>query len=145
MARMVQRPTKYTPEEWHRSNHLNYSSAEHERRSAEIIRDESERLKHEVHVRTIKTQSDVNKKLDQRIEDLNFWKSEIDRLHGETEDEIGELLRYKDRLEKALEATHLPLHVAKQCLGNREERTQIDLVHDDVEIQLIKVSINTFF
>ena len=145
MARLVQLPTKYTPEEWHRSNHMNYSNAERERKSAEMIRDESNRLKHEIHVTTIKTQSDVNKKLDQRIQDITFWKSELDRLHGETEDEINELLRYKDRLEKALDATQLPLNVAKQCLGNREERTQIDLVHDDVEIQLIKVTAHIIF
>ena len=145
MARLVQLPTKYTPEEWHRSNHMNYSNAERERKSAEMIRDESNRLKHEIHVTTIKTQSDVNKKLDQRIQDITFWKSELDRLHGETEDEINELLRYKDRLEKALDATQLPLNVAKQCLGNREERTQIDLVHDDVEIQLIKVTAHIMF
>ncbi|XP_065054990.1 tektin-1-like [Rhopilema esculentum] len=138
MARLVQHPTKYTPEEWHRSNHLNYNSAERERKSAEMIRDESNRLKHEVHITTIKTQSDVNKKLDQRIQDINFWKSEIDRLHGETDDEINALIQYKERLEKALDGTQLPLHVAKQCLANRNERLQIDLVHDDVEIQLIK-------
>ena len=141
MARLLQRPTKYTPEEWHRSNHMNYNSAERERQSAEVIRDESNRLKHEINITTIKTQSDVNKKLDQRLQDITFWKSELDRLHGESEDEINELLRYKERLEKALDATQLPLHVAKQCLGNREERVQIDLVHDDVEIQLLKVAI----
>ncbi len=106
-----------------------------------MIRDESARLKHETHMTTIKTQSDVNKKLDQRIHDVNFWKSELDRLHGETDDEINTLLQYKDRLEKALEATQLPLHVSKQCLVNREQRSKIDLVHDDVEIQLLKVSI----
>ena len=145
MARLVQRPTKYTPEEWHRSNHSNYNTAERERRSAEVIRDESDRLKHEVHITTIKTQSDVNKKLDQRIQYITFWKSELDRLHGETEDEINELLRYKERLEKALDATLLPLNVAKQCLGNREERINIDLVHDDAEIQLIKVYSVSFY
>eukprot|EP00112_Aurelia_sp_Birch-Aquarium-sp1_P006557 Seg1721.4 transcript_id=Seg1721.4/GoldUCD/mRNA.D3Y31 product=Tektin-1 protein_id=Seg1721.4/GoldUCD/D3Y31 len=138
MARLVQNPTKYTPEEWHRSNHINYNSAERERKTAEMIRDESARLKHEVHITTIKTQSDVNKKLDQRITDVKFWKSELDRLHGETDDEINTLLHYKDRLERALDATQLPLQVAKQCLANREERVAIDLVHDDVEIQLLK-------
>ena len=109
-----------------------------------MIRDESDRLKHEIHVTTIKTQSDVNKKLDQRINDITFWKSELDRLHGETDDEINELLQYKDRLEKALDATQLPLRVAKHCLGNREDRVQIDLVHDDVEIQLLKVNTDFF-
>ncbi len=139
MARLVQHPTKYTPEEWHRSNHLNYNQAERERKTAEMIRDESARLKLETHITTMKTQSDVNKKLDQRINDVSYWKSELDRLHGETDDEINTLLEYKDRLEKALEATQLPLQISKQCLMNREQRSKIDLVHDDVEIQLLKV------
>eukprot|EP00794_Sanderia_malayensis_P014263 gene14263-15750_t len=138
MARLVQHPTKYTPEDWHRSNKINYSQAERERRTAEMIRDESARLRQETHITTLKTQSDVNKKLDQRILDVDFWKSELDRLHGETDDEINTLLQYKDRLEKALDATQVPIQISQQCLKNREERSKIDLVHDDVEIQLMK-------
>ena len=139
MARLVQPPPKYTPEEWHRSNHLNYNSAERERKLAEMIRDESARLCHETHVTTVKTQNDVNKKLDQRINDINFWKSELDQQHAETDDEINMMLKYKERLERALAATETPLLVSRECLVNRESRVKIDLVHDDVEIQLLKV------
>ena len=78
MARLVQPPPKYTPEEWHASNHLQYFNAERERAAAERLRDESFRLAHETEVRTTQTQMDVNKKLEQRITDIGFWKSELD-------------------------------------------------------------------
>ena len=122
-----------------RSNHLNYKKSEQERKVGEMIRDESARLSNETHITTMKTQSDVNKKLEQRLNDINFWKSELDRQYQETEDEVKKMLEYKQRLEVALQATQIPLHIAKECLHNREKRMSIDLVHDDVEIQLLKV------
>jgi len=106
--------------------------------NSEIIRDESARLANETHITTMKTQSDVNKKIEQRLNDINFWKSELDRQYQETEDEIQKMLEYKERLEVALAATQLPLHISTECLQNRERRIEIDLVHDDVEIQLLK-------
>lgn len=139
MARLVQLPPKYTPEEWHASNHLQYFNAEHERAAAERLRDESFRLAHETEVRTRQTQLDVNKKLDQRITDINFWKAELDQKQEETEDEISTMLQFKARLEKALGDTELPLMIAQQCLANRERRMKVDLVHDNVEMQLQKV------
>lgn len=139
MAKLLEAPTKYTPNEWHRSNHLNYAKSEGERKTGEMIRDESVRLAHETHMTTMKTQNDVNKKIGQRLNDLQFWKSEVDRQYQETDDEIQQLINYKSRLEVALAATDIPLHIAKECLQNREKRISIDLVHDDVEVQLLKV------
>ena len=46
---------------------------------------------------------------------------------------------HKRVLEKALMDTQNPLHVAEECLLHREKRRGIDMVHDDVEKQLIKV------
>ncbi|KAK2574445.1 Tektin-1 [Acropora cervicornis] len=138
MARLVQPPPKYTPEEWHASNHLQYFNAERERAAAERLRDESFRLAHETEVRTRQTQLDVNKKLDQRITDINFWKSELDQKQEDTVNEITMMLQFKARLERALADTELPLMIAQQCLANREKRMKVDLVHDNVEMQLLK-------
>ena len=139
MARLVQRPPKYLPEEWKHSNKLKYSSAEQERRSAERIRDETNRLVVETDQTTTRTQSDVNKKLDQRFTDVNYWKAELDRQHAESNDEIESLLQFKARLEQAIVDTEIPSKVAADCLVIREERDKIDNVHDDVEVQLLKV------
>ena len=139
MAKLIEAPTKYTQKEWNLSNHLNYEKSEKERKTGEMIRDESARLAHETHITTLKTQNDVNKKIEQRLNDISFWKSELDRQYKETEDEIKRMLEYKNRLEVALNATEIPLHIAKECLQNRQKRMSIDLVHDDVEVQLLKV------
>jgi len=44
----------------------------------------------------------------------------------------------KKQLEQAHVATQLPFEVATTCLKHREGRLSIDLVHDDVEVQLLK-------
>ena len=43
-------------------------------------------------------------------------------------------------LEHAIQATEIPTHIARDCLGNRQRRIDTDLVQDDAENQLLKVS-----
>lgn len=43
-------------------------------------------------------------------------------------------------MEKALSDTKTPLTIAEECLMQREGRSGIDLVHDNVERSLTKVS-----
>lgn len=140
MARLVERPPKYLPEEWRHSNKIQYSSAEKERTIAERIRDESNRLVQETDQSTAKTQADVDKKLSQRLIDVSYWKSELDRQHAETCSEIDSLLNFKARLDQAIANTQIPLKVVMDCLTAREGRVKIDNVHDDVEVQMLKVS-----
>ena len=42
-------------------------------------------------------------------------------------------------LELALHETSSPLSIAEECLTQRENRTGVDRVHDDVELALTKV------
>ena len=79
MAQLVNAPTKYSTFEWHKSNNKNYSSAETERASAERLQSESKRLTDETDEITRFTQEDVNKKLAQRLRELNFWKDEVSK------------------------------------------------------------------
>ncbi|KAL5015859.1 hypothetical protein ScPMuIL_005448 [Solemya velum] len=138
MAKLVQPPRRFRHQEWTTSNLTNYANAEVERAIAERLVEESKRLSTETEKRTEKTQRDVNKKFQQRLDDIRYWKKELDdKLDGITT-EIDSLLAFKTRVEKALEATAEPLHIAQQCLANRERRVQIDLVHDDVQRELIK-------
>lgn len=138
MAKLVQPPTRFTHQDWKTSNLTKYANAEVERAASERLVEESKRLSDETEKRTEKTQRDVNKKFQQRIDDIKYWKQELDdKLNGLCI-EIDNLLAFKTRVEKALEATAEPLHIAKQCLANREKRRAIDLVHDDVQKQLLK-------
>lgn len=138
MAKVVTGPQRYTHPEWTTSNLTKYSNAEVERAAAERLVDESKRLADETEKRTEKTQRDVNKKFDQRLDDVKYWKKELDDKLNGISVEIDNLIAFKTRVEKALEATSEPLHIARQCLANREKRAAIDLVHDDVQKQLIK-------
>jgi len=52
--------------------------------------------------------------------------------------EIENLKEYKRTCEKALADTANPLHIAEECLMNREKRQGIDLVNDDVEKSLVR-------
>lgn len=63
MAKLVTAPTRYTHEDWSRSNLTKYANADVERQQAERLIAESDRLKGETARRTEKTQEDVNKKL----------------------------------------------------------------------------------
>ncbi|XP_067866103.1 tektin-1 [Heterodontus francisci] len=138
MAKLVQTRTKFLPQEWHFSNKSRYNNAEVQRSRSERLVLESERLVDEIENTTRKTQRDVNKKLDQRIEEVTYWEKELNTKLDELSDETELLLGQKTRLEKALDSYYTLLCIAQQCLLNREKRVGIDLVHDEVERELLK-------
>uniref|UniRef100_H2Y543 Tektin n=1 Tax=Ciona savignyi TaxID=51511 RepID=H2Y543_CIOSA len=138
MAKLVQAPPKFTPPEWHTSNLTKYNNAENQRSRSERLIDESARLIEEADKTTRRSQRDVNKKIAQRVEDISFWKSELELKLTELITENDTLLNYKTRLEKALAACQEPLAISQTCLLNREQRVSIDLVHDNVEKELFK-------
>ncbi|XP_068120204.1 tektin-3 [Hyperolius riggenbachi] len=130
--------TRYSPDDWYKSNESNYRESESSRRSAERLRVDTSRLIQEKDQKTRRVQSDTSKDLGERANDISFWKSEIiheiDQMIGET----NALSEIKRRLERALTETEGPLQVAQECLYHREKRMSIDLVHDDVEKQLLQ-------
>lgn len=133
------RSAKYNPSEWHESNYAKYYQSFVDRDNAEKIRHESKRTVNETEATTNKTQAEVTKKLGERIQDINFWKFELER---EIQDVIAEtdlLLAQKKRLENGMRATEVPLHIATDNLNCRQRRQGVDLVQDDVELALLKV------
>ncbi|XP_059829694.1 tektin-1 isoform X2 [Hypanus sabinus] len=138
MAKLVQARTKFLPQEWNFSNKSRYNDAEVQRSRSERLVLESERLVDEIESATRKTQRDVNKKLEQRIEEISYWESELSSKLEELSNETELLLAQGTRLEKALDSCAAPLCIIQQCLLNREKRVGIDLVHDEVERELLK-------
>nr|XP_060501020.1 tektin-1 [Panthera onca] len=138
MARLLQPPPKFLPAEWHMANENQYHRAEAERSRSERLVAESQRLVEEIGKTTRKSQSDVNKKLEQRLEEVRFWKKELDDKLEELVCTTEDLLAYRTRLENALESLKEPLHITQMCLEYREKRVGIDLVHDKVEQELVK-------
>ncbi|NWR21622.1 TEKT1 protein, partial [Emberiza fucata] len=138
MARLLQDPSKLLPSEWYTANKMQRASTESQKSRSECMIAESWRLVDEIEKTTQKTQSDVNKKLEQRREEIKFWKQELDNKLAQIVHETEILLTFKNRLERALEGCKEPLVVAQKCLLYRQRRVGIDLVHDEVEQQLLK-------
>ncbi|NXF18416.1 TEKT1 protein, partial [Rhodinocichla rosea] len=138
MARLLQDPSKLHPSEWYTANQVQRASTESQKSRSECMIAESWRLVDEIEKTTQKTQSDVNKKLEQRREEIKFWKQELDNKLEQIVHETEILLTFKNRLERALEGCKEPLVVAQKCLLYRQRRVGIDLVHDEVEQQLLK-------
>ncbi|XP_054250314.1 tektin-1 [Indicator indicator] len=138
MARLLQAPPKFHPSEWDLANQMQHASTESQKCRSERTVAESQRLLDEIEKTTQKTQSDVNKKIEQRQKEIKFWKQELDNKLEQIVHETEVLLTFKTRLEKSLESCKEPLMIAQKCLLNRQRRTGIDLVHDEVEQELGK-------
>ncbi|KAM7068870.1 tektin-1 isoform 2-T4 [Molossus nigricans] len=138
MAKLLQPPPKFLPLEWHIANKSQYHKAEAQRSRSERLVAESQRLVDEIEKTTRKAQSDVNKKLEQRLEEVRFWKKELDDKLEQLVYVTEDLLTYQIRLQKALESLKELLHITQTCLEYREKRVGIDLVHDEVEEELMK-------
>ncbi|XP_055006369.1 tektin-3 isoform X2 [Boleophthalmus pectinirostris] len=130
--------TRYTPEDWYKSNHSNYRESESSRKSAERLRKDTIRLMQDKDQLTRRTQETTSKNLGERVNDIVFWKSELSHEIDNMVTEIAALSEVKRRLERALAETEGPLQVSQECLYHREKRMSIDLVHDHVEKDLIK-------
>uniref|UniRef100_A0A8D0EU14 Tektin n=1 Tax=Strix occidentalis caurina TaxID=311401 RepID=A0A8D0EU14_STROC len=133
--------TRYTPDEWYRSNLTNYKESETSRHNAERLRVDTSRMIQDKYQQTKKTQVESTKSLGERVNDIEFWKSELCHELDEMIGETNALTDVKKRLERALAKTEAPLQVSQECLLHREKRMGIDLVQDDVEKQLFTVSL----
>ncbi|KAL0983778.1 hypothetical protein UPYG_G00132690 [Umbra pygmaea] len=130
--------TRYTPDDWYRSNLSQYRESESSRNSAERLRRDTVRLMQDKEQLTRKSQESTSKNIGERLNDITFWRSELNHEVDNMVSEIMALTEVKRRLERALQETESPLQVSQECLYHREKRMSIDLVHDSVEKDLIK-------
>lgn len=132
------RSAKYLPEEWYQNIYRQYHEAFADRDHSERVRLESQNVAAYTAELAQRTQEDSTVKVSERLQDIHFWKSELQR---EIEDLITEtdlLAAQKLRLERALDATELPFSIAMDNLQCRERRLPPDLVRDQVEAELLK-------
>jgi len=130
--------SRYTPSDWFKSNVSTYKGAESSRREAERLREDTKRLVQEKDQLTERVQRETDKNLGERVSNIAFWKSELQHETSNQVAEINALKGLKKKLEQFLDETEAPLHVTKECLYHRENRTGNDLVHDEVEKKLIQ-------
>ncbi|CAB1344349.1 unnamed protein product [Coregonus sp. 'balchen'] len=132
------RSAKYSAEEWHVNNFSTLHQAVIDRNNAERIRHESKTLYTETEAGTLRTQAEGTRHLGERLQDIHFWKSELQQHIEKLLAETDLLLGQKRRLLKALDATEIPFAIATDNLTCRERRLGPDLVKDRVEEELLK-------
>lgn len=125
--------TRYTPYEWMQNNVSHYNEADANRNFSERVRADACRVMRETDEFTNASQREVGRRVGERLSDLSFWRSE---LQSELEKMINESNMLQDSrrtLEKSIQDLEAPLHIAQECLYQRENRTGVDLAHDEVE------------
>ncbi|NWX19916.1 TEKT5 protein, partial [Aegotheles bennettii] len=129
---------RYSTRDWHHANLAHIKGSETSRYCAGRMNADSMRLMQDKDQLTYQMQEDSRRNLKERISNIDFWRSELtyelERLLRETQD----LEKAKKRLECAVDEIQRPLEIALECLYHREKRKGIDLVHDDVEKNLMK-------
>lgn len=134
------RTAKYLPPEWHQSNYNLYHKAFASCEESERNRDEAKELSERTEAATQRAQKDSTAALGQWLQDIHFWKTELQKAIEELDAETNLLAAQKLRLERALDATEVPYAIATDNLQCRERRQPPDLVCDEVERELLKVS-----
>uniref|UniRef100_A0A8C8YPX3 Tektin n=1 Tax=Prolemur simus TaxID=1328070 RepID=A0A8C8YPX3_PROSS len=129
---------RYTPKDWDRSNQLQLLGAEASRLWAGRLGGDSMRLMQDKDQLTRQMQEGTSRNLGQRLSDIGFWKSELSYELERLVTENHSMDTVKKRMECAADQIDCPLQVALECLYLRENRIGIDLVHDNVEKNLIR-------
>lgn len=111
--------TRYTPDDWYKSNQSNYRESESARKSAERLRRDTIRLMQDKEQLTRRTQENSSRNIGERLNDIVFWKSELNHEIDNMVTEIAALTEVKRRLERALAETEGPLQV-RECVTMNE-------------------------
>ncbi|XP_078456415.1 tektin-3-like [Lampetra fluviatilis] len=129
---------RFTPLEWQRANQGHYSRSEVSRHDAERLRHDTVRLLRDAEQATRRVQAESSRGLGERVGDISFWRAELSHEMQRSVAEMNALGDMKKRVERALAETEGPMQVCKECLYHREKRMGMDMVHDDVEKQLLQ-------
>lgn len=108
--------TRYTPDDWYKSNNNNYRESESSRKSAERLRKDTIRLMQDREQLTRRTQENTSKNIAERVNDIVFWRSELTHEIDNMVTEIAVLNEVKRRLERALAETEGPLQVREKSV-----------------------------
>ncbi|XP_066054305.1 tektin-4 [Chamaea fasciata] len=121
------RTAKYQLPEWRRRNAGVYYEASAAGEAAERGRAEAKRLVERAAASAQRAQRCPTNTLGQRLQDLQLWRTELQKHIAELEAETKLLAAQKLRLERALDATEVPLAVSADNVQRRGRRQPPDL------------------
>lgn len=130
--------TRYTPKDWYQTQMTNYLTSDKMRSAAERLRADTQRLAREKEELSKRNQQESDKRLGERMNDIDFWKQELDKEKDKMVKKINQVESKRRDIEKQLHETENQLKVAQENLYEREKRQGIDIVHDNVERELIR-------
>lgn len=132
-------PTRFTLNEWYLNNRYRYRCCEDQQALADKIIAECDRVNDMVEEITLLNKHQVDHKIKEKIDIIEFSRGEIRRQRKEVCLEIDSLTLYKERIMDAMNALkEKAMKICKKCMLFREGRLGIDLCHDDVERELYK-------
>jgi len=131
---------KLATAEWTAWTRAELSAADRARSGSELVRANVLTACHGLCERTRRTQADATRRLGDRTNDIKFWRDEIRAEADAAGAESAALDRAIGLLDRAFTEAEVPLDIAEECLHLREQRIGVDLVRDNVEIELIKVT-----
>ncbi|XP_040564679.1 tektin-4 [Lepeophtheirus salmonis] len=136
----IQRYTlkKWSVDDWNRHNENKYFQANRDKESSRVLREEIKELIRDTDVRANKTQVNNTECLGERIQNIKYWKFELERGIADMTNEISLLNSEIRRLENAIKATEKPTSIARDCLSHRQRRIDNDLVQDEAEKSLLR-------
>ncbi|CAF0821448.1 unnamed protein product [Didymodactylos carnosus] len=131
--------TRYTPKDWYNFERLQYEVVDKTLIVSEKLAEESERLAQEYDEQAWKDQFDSTKEISCVIQEVNFWKNELKKLCEKLINKINELILKRADIERGLDDLLPRIKIIQENLYEREKRQNIDLVHDNVERELLKL------
>lgn len=141
MATYKKTSARFNTGDWFTANYSLVTNAERERGAAHDTRQEARFLRNETNNRTKWDQLDNNARLADRVAHIKHLKVVMEWTLDKLDHEIGGLSDAKDEMELALVAqVNLANHINIENLVLREGRQDIEVVEDEVEDQLFKVS-----
>ncbi|CAF4857936.1 unnamed protein product [Rotaria sp. Silwood1] len=130
--------TRYTPKDWYNAQMTNYLASDKIRAAAERLRSDAIRLAREKDEQSFKNNAESSKRLGERINDIEYWKGELEKTKDKMKHKIDDVESKRREVERLLSESEKPLRIAQENLYEREKRQGIDLVHDNVERELIR-------
>ncbi|OXB67511.1 hypothetical protein ASZ78_005732 [Callipepla squamata] len=130
--------SRYSTRDWHHANMVHLKGCEASRHWAGRLNADSSRMMQDKDQLTHQMQEDSSRNLGERISNIGLWRTELTYELEYLLKETHALETAKKRLECAIGEIQGQMKTALECLYIREKRKEIDLVHDDVEKNLMK-------
>lgn len=132
---------KFNPADWHTNKHAISADAEKTRTVSFQVRQEGRFLKNETDNQTWWDEHDNNRRLADRLDEIEEWRQILRYAIRDIDKEIDAIHVSKGVCENMLNDMRVPLDVNIENHVTREGRLGVDLVRDEPEAELTNVSL----